>query len=260
MPCLAALQCIGTSNQVRDIGPVAAADPHLQSLELSDFSFPMNIAPIGTCSHLLSLKISSTNIFHDDRGIDNLLPLSSCKLLTDVDLSGCSSSLSDLSLLAPCVHIKSLRLSDSTSVSNLSPMSSLVELTSLRLRSDLLQNLDALAACAQLADLSLAMFNINPSLGPLASCQLLRLVCISFASYNGADFLPLAKCSLLAELNLRYCRQLTDICELQKLPRLRALELVRCRALADISPLSTCAMLQRLAIDGSHWSLIPSAS
>ena len=92
------------------------------------------------------------------------------------------------------------------------------------------------------------MFDINPSLGPLASCQQLRVLCDSVALYNGADFLPLAKCSLLAELTLRCCDQLSDVCALQKLSRLHKLGLVWCLALADVSPLSTCAMLQSLAI------------
>ena len=59
--------------------------------------------------------------------------------------------------------------------------------------------------------------------------------------------LPLAKCSLLAELSLQSVR-LSDVCVLQKLPRLTSLTLAWCTALADISPLSRCAVLRSLVI------------
>ena len=164
-----------------------------------------------------------------------------------MDLSELPGSLSGLSTLAACVRIKSLHLPNDTFITDLSPLSSLVELTSLRLGSKLLQHIDALAKCTQLAELRLFIYSNNPHLMPLASCQHLRSLLLS-SDLNGDDLLPLVKCPLLSELALRCCGRLSDIGALPKLPRLHYLTLWGCRALTDISPLSNCMMLPRLFI------------
>ena len=155
LPRLAALQCFDTAHQVRSISPIAVVGHHLQSLELSDFLYLEDFSPICVCSRLSSLKISKTEPYRAYPHVVDLQPLSSCKLLTDVDLSGCYPSLCDLVPLAACVRIKSLHFSDHTSVRDLSPLSSLVEMTSLRLGSKHLQHIDALATCTRLTDLRL---------------------------------------------------------------------------------------------------------
>ena len=247
LPRLAALQCVDTTRRVCDISPIAAVGHHLQSLELYNFSELEDISPIGTCSQLSSLKISGTMSDIAHPRIVDLCPLSSCKLLTQVDLSECHYLLSDLGPLAECVHIKSLHLSYLTSVSDLSPLSSLVDLTTLRMGSLRLQHIDALAACSRLTNLTLATFDRNPPLTPLASCQQLRSLCIC-SSCIGADLLPLMQCALLTELSLVGCDRLSDVTSLQNLPELRVLRLSHCPAMADISPLSHCKALQRLVI------------
>ena len=57
LPCLEALECVDTAGTVRDVGPIAAVGHHLLSLELTDFLQLEDLAPIGICSQLLSLKI-----------------------------------------------------------------------------------------------------------------------------------------------------------------------------------------------------------
>ena len=245
LPRLAALGCVDTTGRVRDISPIAAVGHHLKSLELHNFSQLGALSAIGACSRLSSLKISLGGA--RPLAID-LSPLSSCTLLTDVDVRGrYGCPLSDLGPLAACVHIKSLHLSDKTDVVDLSPLSSLVELTSLRLGSRYLQRIDALAACTRLAELRLIAFSFKSPLVPLACCPQLRSMCLS-SSCTGADLLPLAHCPHLTELTLQFCDQLSDVGALRELLRLQSLTLWVCRFLADISPLSRCAVLRSLVI------------
>ena len=223
---------------------------HLQSLELSDFSQLDELSPISSCSQLTRLKVRS--FFPTRRGLQaiDLRPLSSCKLLTDVDLHGCRCSLSDLSPLAACVHIKSLCFSSATRICDVSPLSSLVQLTYLHLGSPNLRQMDALAACTRLTTLKLITYYENPPLTPLASCQRLRSLYLRSFGWNGDDLLPLAKCSSLEELTLEYCHNLSDVGALQELPRLHSLKIWGCGWLTDVSPLSHCMKLRSLVVGG----------
>ena len=258
LPHLAALHCFDTTQKVRNIRPIAVVGHHLQSLELNSFDDLQDISPISVCSQLSSLKIRRTDSVQAQKGVFyaicfrfDLRPLSSCELLTEVDLSGvqprCPRSLSDLSPLAVCVRIKSLHFRDYTGIIEASPLSSLVELTSLRLGGSL-QNIGALAACTRLADLRLITVNGNPPLAPLALCQQLTSLYIC-SECNGADLLPLAKCARLTQLTLT-CLRLTDVSALQNFPWLHSLTLRWCGNLIDISPLSHCKMLGSLVVSG----------
>ena len=135
LPRLEALECIDTEEHVRDIGTVVAAGRHPLSLELCNFLRRDDISPIGGCSQLLSLKVRVDDA-NPARVIDyvDLRPLSACTLLTDADLQRFPLVRgSDLSPLVACTHLELLHFADYSGVTDASPLSSHVELASLRL-------------------------------------------------------------------------------------------------------------------------------
>ena len=104
-------------------------------VELPDFLWLEGTSPIGVCFQwcmfsVLEHKNRRDQVKYNRPRVIDLRPLSQCKPLTDVDITGCSISSHDHIPLAACAHIKSLNFSEYTRVSDLSPLSSLVERTS----------------------------------------------------------------------------------------------------------------------------------
>ena len=156
---------------------------------------------------LASLKIRATrkNPFSSLPYVD-LRPLSLCKQLTEVDLgflSGCD--LVDLGPLAACVYIRSLYLSDKAMVSNLSPLSTLVELTSLYLRSYDRNGagLLPLAQCSILEELTLCCRRLS-DVGALQELPRLRVLVLKDCP-SLVDISPLSHCILLNSLTITCC-------------------------------------------------------
>ncbi len=138
--------------------------------------------------------------------------------VTELDLSRCYS-LTDLSPLSSLLNLTTLKLSDCSSLTDLSPLSSLSQLTSLKLESS-----------KKLADLS-----------PLSSLSNLKALSLSDC-YRLTDISPLSRLSNLTELNLNGC-DLTDLSPLSSLSNLTGLELSELENIIDLRPLSSLSQL-----------------
>jgi len=169
-----------------------------------------------------------------------------------LDLSGgflygsSSNSLSDLSPLAGLTNLSSLDLSNCKDLSDLSPLAGLTNLSNLILkRCTALSDLSPLAGLRNLSTLNLSSCKSLIDLSPLAGLRNLSTLNLSYCK-SLIDLSPLAGLTNLSSLYLISCTALSDLSPLAGLTNLSSLYLISCTALSDLSPLAGLTNLRTL--------------
>jgi hypothetical protein len=218
-----------------------------------------SIASVKTAQSLTSLDLG--------RGccasLADLSPLSSCVALTSLSVD--SAAVRDLTGLARCPSLRSLKLHSMPHLADLTPLSARGShspwvLDSLSLRGCVaLTDISPLAHLSHLRCLSLALctgLHADRGLEPLA-----RLPRLTELTLTGCSQLrtvaPLAQCPALQTLYLTGCSSLSEVAPLAEAPCLTTLHLNKCRALSDVSALGTSATLRLLNLRCSGARVVP---
>lgn len=178
--------------------------------------------------------------------ITTLGPLSSCRSLTGLSMTGCRQ-LIDVDAIAACTNMRQLCLRGCHKLNSIRP----------------------LCALAHLLYLEVSQCPILSDIWPLTDCHALQVLNLSRCS-SISDTSPLGYCSSLTRLNMKGCMQLSHIrhvpgvCDpgevlalsgyvnkinpLAKCLRLQELDLSECTFLRDTRPLMRCMSLRVLTI------------
>ncbi len=149
-------------------------------------------------------------------------------------------SISDLTPLAQLTQLTTLNLSDNN-ISDLTPLAQLTQLTRLYLSNNNISDLTPLAQLTQLTRLYLSNNNIS-DLTPLA--QLTQLTRLYLSNNNISDLTPLAQLTQLTKLNLSN-NNISDLTPLAQLTLLTELDLAN-NNISDLTPLAQFTLLTRL--------------
>src|SRR6266567_122199 len=149
-------------------------------------------------------------------------------------------------------NLKTLNLSDSFQITDLSPLTGLTNLASLNLSGcRLLSDLTPLAALPGLKTLDLSSCQSITDLSPLAG--LTQLTSLNLAGFTQVtDLHPLTILTQLHSLDLSRCTQVSDLSPLASLTNLASLNLSGCRLLSDLTPLVHLLNLRMLDLSSSE--------
>ena len=159
-----------------------------------------------------------------------------------------SNSISDLLPLSSLTNLESLDLARNN-ITDVSALSSLTNLESLDLYINNITDVSALSSLTNLESLNLARNSIS-DIPPLA--ELTRLDTLNLASNSISDISPLSGLTNLETLWL-YNNSISDISPLSGLTNLTALSLSS-NSISDISPLSGLTNLERLILSSNSIS------
>lgn len=176
----------------------------------------------------------STACFEDVRFLSNLA------YLKKLDISGCSVSADDLTVIAQRSGLTELRLSN-CGLSNISNLAAAQNLTVLDLSSNAIRDIEALSALMDLNTLDLSSNALN-SLSALSALG--ELTALNVSGNTLSSLAPVATCLKLTTLNASH-NQLTTLAGLDNLPQLTRLELGNNR-LEDAAALAVCTQLTYL--------------
>ena len=172
--------------------------------------------------------------------ISNFSPLKGLAQLTTLNLS--VSTLSDVSFLSGLTQLTYLYL-DNNAITNLSPLAGLTQLTSLGLSGNTIADMSSLRGLTQLTYLYLG----NNTLSDISVLsELTQLRYLHLGSNAIADVSPLMGLTQLTSLNL-YSNAITDVSVLAELSQLIVLDL-RYNTITDIAP------LVGLNLTGTQWN------
>ena len=208
------------------------------------------------------------------KGITDLTGLEHAVNLTWLDLSGTgvgdewhTNSISDVSPLAALTQLTTLSLAY-TGVSDISPLAALTQLTWLSLDATAVSDVSPLAALTQLTTLFLYYTDVS-DVSPLANLTqlttlflyytdvsdvspLANLTQLTTLDLGGTDVSDISPLSALSQLKTLYLNytDVSDISPLSALSQLTRLGLID-TAVSDISPLSALSQLTWLSLDGT---------
>ena len=201
----------------------AVAVPQVTHLVLGNNRNIYHLEPLRSCVSLRSLDVGDCKRLHDidalaeytslcilDCGgcpLDDLSALRSCRSLTEVYLDECDSEVYlepfDVSPLGSCTTLKHLDLSQAFSIEDISALSALRGLETLRLRwCQSIGSLDPLAYCTSLRTMDCFGSSIGDQKG-MSSC--LKLTDLDVGSTDVVDLTPLASCPSLTKLAMGNC-------------------------------------------------------
>jgi internalin A len=176
--------------------------------------------------------------------------LCKCSSLSVLCLFECQQ-ISSLAALSGCSQLTYLVMSDIDRVSDLTPLQAL-PLRSLTLgdfRNNILTpDISPLSSLVQLTELRLVGHSVSRL--PVVTLTQLQVLDIDRCK-SLADLNPLRACRQLKDLSMRGCTAVSSLTPLGGLPCLERLRLSDCTAVTDLRPLSSCAALQNLGIRGS---------
>lgn len=240
-----------------------------QLWEITEFTAPEDVDTY--CDLTLMPYLTSLTIQYAD--IDSLSHLSSLADLEELDLTGSSFPVHDMSVLASLPSLSSLTMSDcalstiegldgaqaltyldlsNNTLRNLNVLSSMTTLTEINLNHNAVTDLSALSELPNLTKLSVN-FNSLHSLDPVSSCsQLTHLEADNNQLYSlsGMEYLP-----LLSHLSVDY-NDLTDVSVLCNNPELTNLSIAS-NAISDISALDTLTKLKVFDFSGNQVEYLP---
>ncbi len=250
----------------------AEADDQLLSNQL--WSITEFIAPEGVKSYAdLKLLPNLETLTIRNQTIDTLSHLTSLAKLNDLDLTGCTFPVEDLTILTSLPSLKALTLADcrlstiealegakqltyldlsNNTIRNLSVLSGMPQLKELYLKHNALNTLDALSVLENLETLDVG-YNALTSLAPLANCVRMTRLTAEHNQLN--NVVGLENLSLLTSLcvdnnyisDVSYLAHNTDLTDLR----------IASNDIYDLSPLTALTKLQILDFSGNQVDYLP---
>ncbi len=206
---------------------------------LKQISISTNIAQIGHCKNLVKAEICLRQT-----QCTTLAGIENCHALQDLKISG-SSSVSDISALGKCKSLTKLKISDFENLKCTIGLNGCVTLRELRLMQCLLiseiyipsacQNLK-IHACPKLTSLS-----VHDRYNQLSQVNILYCETL-------VDISALAYCELLKNIDVGSCHELVDISALGQCPALLKVSIDSCNNISDVSALIRCTHLSQITI------------
>ena len=155
----------------------------------------------------------------------------------------------DISPLSSLVNLTSLDLGYNYQLTDISPLSSLVNLKQLKLQGNSITDISPLSSLVNLTSLEISEHGIETKdISPLSS--LVNLTSLNLSHTGITDISPLSSLVNLTSLDL-CLNSITDISPLSSLVNLKELDLDYNR-ITDISPLSSLVNLKELDLEGNQ--------
>jgi Leucine-rich repeat (LRR) protein len=235
-------------------GKVLSASPMtaigaLRALEVLDLT-ELPICELGAlhgCVSLRELILANTLVTNESfAGLEGLL-----SRLHKLDLSGCYV-LKAISNLTPCVSLRELSLSGSTSVVDLQGLEKMIALETLNLVNMRLTDFSILRQCANLVAVSASSFTASAdqiqTIVDAAACCLIDYFGGRFADAPPGVLSCMRRCTVLRSLKLHHLT--IDSASLQglaEIPTLRRLALTHSHV-SDLTWLANCGSLRELKL------------
>ena len=200
--------------------------------DLTGLEHAHNLRELGFRGEYIDGRLVNSN------AISDFTPLAALTNLRALDLSNCS--LSDISFLVELPQLTSLNLSGNP-ISNVSPLAELTELGVLHLHDTSVSDISALSGLTQLSSLSISGTSISDISVLSGLTQLMQL---DLPSNNISDISPLADLTQLKRLYL-WNNTIADVSPLKGLTQLTSLDLDG-NVISDISALAGLTQLTRL--------------
>ena len=170
--------------------------------------------------------------------------------LKSINLSS-SNSLTDITALEKLTQLNSLDLSYCFHLSDISPIEKLTQLNSLNLsKCSSLSGITSIKNFTQLISLNLSYSDFLADIIPIKNLAQLTSLDLTGCSLL-SDITPIKNLAQLTSLKLSECSSLADITPIKNLSQLNILEL-SCYKLTDITPLKNLAQLTSLKLSGSE--------
>ena len=205
---------------------------------------------VDTLSHLSSLvKLETLDLSGSTFPVSDLTILPTLPSLKSLTLAGCR--LSTVENLADCKTLTYLDLSSNT-IRNLTPLSTMPQLSEVKLRNNAVNSLDALSGLENLTSLDVS-FNALSSLAPLSNC--VRMTKLTADNNQLINLVGLEKTSLLTHLSVNH-NQISDLSGLPRNPELQELRIAS-NDVFDLTALESLKKLTLLDFSGNHVEALP---
>ena len=246
-------------DSIEDFTPVRRSAHRIRYLDLSgtrlallEQILPPIASPVGHLQHAAEPAVAAieTLILSACDKLTTLGGVRRCRSLRYLDISRCPGirDLAPLWRLAP--HLYTLKIDHAHGISELTPLSKVVELRECSLTSlPALVDLGPLRRHAQLRRLDLSGCAALRDLSPIAGCvrleELTAAHCVGLCSLS-----PLAELRALRSLDLTGCAMVKDCTPLANLPAIEYVSL-NSTAVRDTRPLVRCPNLKELDLVGA---------
>ena len=195
-------------------------------------------------------RCNKINHIRCDRHGDRLANLEGCPVGLKSLIISNGSSLESLEPLSACKELETLEIEYAYEISDLSPLSTCTKLKILQLEDSKISDLNPLLNMTQLEELDLSQLldedlPLSKGLSPLSHCKKLRKVNLR---HNVAieDLSPLSQCPDLEELSISWLHRINDLSFFEKgFAKLRVLE-IDYLLVGDLSPLAKLQNLKDL--------------
>lgn len=208
-----------------------------------------NLSSLGYCNNLTELTISGYTNINDLSGLNNIehLTIHNCDIadiystnvlsrLLTLRITGCFN-ITRLSLLKFTPNLTILRINNCNLLHDISQVTNLSKLYSLELMSsNKITDLSCIKDLLQLNNLAITRCGITDISVLKYTPHILGLI---LKSIEIKDLSSLQYLTILKELRLQYCRDITDISVLKSLNNLEHLYVHRCKNVENISVLET---------------------
>ena len=222
-----------SGNGISDISQISAMTG-LRNLNLSE-NLITDISPLANLINLKSLNLSNNKIY-------DLNPLSNVTALSELDISD-NVTVTNLSGISRLTNIQTLKMSNVT-ITNLDDLRTFTGLVNLKIDGTLITNLEPLNGITSLSALDVSRTNIT-DFSVLATTNIKNLV---------ADNMGLTVISSLSEISTLEVLEvigntISDVSALAGLPRLKTINLSK-NAVANLETLSECKSLTLINCTG----------
>ena len=224
-----------------------------EEIELNGYRFDLQDLPESLAVEVQSLhgglgiffnSVCKAFIYSADKAHPSLPVLGNVPELEYLSLSGDSP----WEEVGEYTMLKGLAINDNESLTDLTPLSNLTNLTEINLRGcEKISDLTPLANLTNLTEIDLRDCKSITDIAPLVNLTNLKNIALSRCS-SITDLTPLANLSNLTEIDLSGCAVITDLTPLANLTNLTEIDLMDCESITDIGPLTNLTHLIKLNI------------